>query len=73
VQCAALDGRTSSEVARQVVRECYLGDDRGRAIHLLGPLRGDVIRVAPPLVMPPAEASQYLDAMYAVVARVAKG
>jgi 4-aminobutyrate aminotransferase-like enzyme len=73
VQCAALDGRTSSEVARQVVRECYLGDDQGRAIHLLGPLRGDVIRVAPPLVMPPAEASEYLDAMYAIVARVAKG
>ncbi|RIK85056.1 MAG: aspartate aminotransferase family protein [Planctomycetota bacterium] len=70
VQCAPLGERKSSQVAADVVRACYLGDDRGRAIHLLGPLSGDVIRVAPPLVMPPDEAAAYLEAMHQIVARV---
>ena len=59
--------RTSNEVAREIVRACYHGDAAGRAIHLLGPLAGDVIRVAPPLVMPLDEAQEYLDAMYAII------
>lgn len=70
VQCAALPGRTSSEVACEIVRACYHGDESGRAIHLLGPLSGDVIRVAPPLVMPLDEAQEYLDAMFAIVERL---
>jgi 4-aminobutyrate aminotransferase-like enzyme len=70
IQCAALPGRASSEVACQIVRACYDGDDAGRAIHLLGPLAGDVIRVAPPLVMPLSEAQEYLDAMHAIIDRV---
>ena len=40
------------EVANACVEACYLGDATGRAIHLLGPLAGKVIRVSPPLVMP---------------------
>lgn len=67
IQCAALPGRTSNEVACQIVRACYDGDAEGRAIHLLGPLSGDVIRVAPPLVMPLDEAKECLDAMFAIV------
>jgi 4-aminobutyrate aminotransferase-like enzyme len=67
VQCAAHAGRTSAETARELVRRCYLGDKRGRAIHLLGPLSGDVIRIAPPLVMPPQEAAEHLDAMLEIV------
>ena len=67
IQCAPLPGRTSNEVACQIVRACYDGDAEGRAIHLLGPLSGDVIRVAPPLVMPLDEAREYLDAMFAIV------
>ena len=47
--------RSAAEVARAAVAACYLGDDRGRAIHLLGPLAGTVVRVAPPLIMPPDE------------------
>lgn len=69
VQCAATAGRTSIDVARTIVRACYDGDAAGRAIHLLGPLSGDVIRIAPPLVMPLDEARSYLDAMYAIIAR----
>jgi 4-aminobutyrate aminotransferase/(S)-3-amino-2-methylpropionate transaminase len=54
------------------VKACYLGDDRGRAIHLLGPLAGKVLRVSPPLVMPPDEAQDYLDAMFEIFSAVGK-
>ena len=53
-----------AEVAAACVEACYRGDAPGRAIHLLGPLAGKVLRVSPPLVMPLAEAQDYLDAMY---------
>jgi 4-aminobutyrate aminotransferase-like enzyme len=67
VQCAAVGSRSSVDVARAIVRACYDGDADGRAIHLLGPLSGDVIRIAPPLVMQLDEALEYLDAMYGIV------
>ena len=60
-------GTQSSAVAREIVRACYLGDAAGRAIHLLGPLAEDVLRVAPPLVMPPDEIQHALDAMFKIV------
>ena len=44
----------------------------GRAIHLLGPLAGKVLRVSPPLVMPLDEARAYLDAMYDIFVGVAR-
>jgi hypothetical protein len=47
-----------------------LGDEAGKAIHLLGPLAGKVLRVSPPLVMPLDEAREYLDAMYRIFALV---
>lgn len=71
VQCAALPSRTSHEVASAIVRACYDGDEKGRAIHLLGPLAGDVIRIAPPLVMALDEAQDYLDAMHTIIDRLA--
>ena len=46
---------------------------QGRAIHLLGPLAGKVIRVSPPLVMPLDEAREYFDAMYDIFAAVTDG
>ena len=55
---------------RDCVEACYRGDARGRAIHLLGPLAGKVLRVSPPLVMPLDEARDYLDAMYGMFAAV---
>jgi hypothetical protein len=54
---------SAQEVANECVKACYEGDDRGRAIHLLGPLAGKVLRVSPPLVMPVEEAEEYFDAM----------
>jgi 4-aminobutyrate aminotransferase-like enzyme len=67
IHCAPMAELSANEVANEIVRACYLGDDHGHAIHLLGPLAGCVIRVAPPLVMPLAEARNYLDAMYRIV------
>lgn len=71
IQCAAIGSRNSKEVAKEIVKACYYGDGDGHAIHLLGPLAGDVIRVAPPLVMPLDEAEEYLTAMYRIVASLA--
>jgi 4-aminobutyrate aminotransferase-like enzyme len=70
IEFAATGTRSASEVARAAVAACYLGDDRSRAIHLLGPLAGTVVRIAPPLIMPPDEAREYLDAMNAILARI---
>ncbi len=72
VECAAIGGNDAEAVASACVKACYLGDDQCRAIHLLGPLAGKVIRVSPPLVMPLDEAREYLDAMYEILARVGR-
>jgi 4-aminobutyrate aminotransferase-like enzyme len=70
IECRAVGDMPAEAVASECVKACYLGDDRGRAIHLLGPLAGKVIRVSPPLVMPPAEAADCLDAMYGLMATI---
>lgn len=62
----ALGSHSADEVAAAAVAACYRGDAQGRAIHLLGPLAGKVLRVSPPLVMPLDEAQDYLDAMYEI-------
>jgi 4-aminobutyrate aminotransferase-like enzyme len=49
-------GRTASEWANACVLACYRGAG-GRGVHLLGPLARKVIRVAPPLVLTPDEAT----------------
>jgi 4-aminobutyrate aminotransferase-like enzyme len=63
VECAAVGNTPADAVARQCVEACYRGDAQGRAVHLLGPLAGKVIRVSPPLVMPLEEAREYLGVM----------
>ncbi len=70
VECAGVGGHAAEDVAARCVEACYLGDTQGRAIHLLGPLAGKVLRVSPPLVMPLDEARDYLSAMYAMFAAV---
>jgi 4-aminobutyrate aminotransferase-like enzyme len=70
VECAAIGQTPADEVAKACVLACYLGDQQGRAIHLLGPLAGKVIRISPPLVMPPAEAQEYLDVMYRLLEKL---
>jgi 4-aminobutyrate aminotransferase-like enzyme len=70
VECAAIGGQSAGQVARACVEACYLGNDSGQAIHLLGPLADKVLRVSPPLVMPLDEAQQYLDVMYEIFAEL---
>jgi 4-aminobutyrate aminotransferase-like enzyme len=70
VECAPVGALTAEEVANECVRACYLGDAYGKAIHLLGPLAGKVLRVSPPLVMPLDEARDYLGAMHGIVKTV---
>src|SRR5262245_10463532 len=59
VECAPVGNLSAEAVANACIAACYHGDDQGRAIHLLGPLAGKVIRVSPPLVMPLNEAEEY--------------
>jgi len=66
LECAPCGDRSAEQVANACVLACYLGDQHGRAIHLLGPLAGKVLRVSPPLTMPPDELRDYLDAMFGI-------
>jgi 4-aminobutyrate aminotransferase-like enzyme len=70
IECGAIGEHSPGEVANKLVQACYLGDDAGRAIHLLGPLAGKVIRISPPLTMDIAECQTYLDAMYNIAQNV---
>ncbi len=72
VECAGIGTHAPENVANACVTACYLGDAGGRAIHLLGPLAGKVLRVSPPLVMPLDEAREYLNAMFDIFAAVEK-
>lgn len=58
-------GRTAAEWAEAFVLACYRGDgSTADGIHLLGPLAKKVVRIAPPLVITPAEARAATDLMY---------
>lgn len=70
VECRDVGSTPADVVAQKCVEACYRGDDQSRAIHLLGPLAGKVIRVSPPLVMPCAEAEDYLAVMHRIFAGV---
>jgi 4-aminobutyrate aminotransferase-like enzyme len=60
----------SAKVAAECVRACYVGDRYGDAIHFLGPLAGNVLRVSPPLTMTVAEAERWMAVMYRLFAEV---
>jgi 4-aminobutyrate aminotransferase-like enzyme len=64
-------GRSAADWANALVLACYRGDG-GDGIHLLGPLAGKVIRIAPPLVITEAEARQALGLMYRLLAPLAE-
>jgi 4-aminobutyrate aminotransferase-like enzyme len=70
LQCAAIGSYAAEEVANFCVETCYRGDGQGRAIHLLGPLAGKVMRVSPPLTMDCHECDSYLQAMYEMFSRL---
>lgn len=68
IECEAVGDLSAEEVAHEIVRRCYLGNEKGQAIHLLGPLAGKVIRIAPPLNMDHGEAREYFEAMHGIIA-----
>ncbi len=70
MECSPIGEMTAEQVAHEIVRLCYLGDAEGRGVHLLGPLAGKVIRIAPPLTMPVPEFREYFDVLHRIVARV---
>ena len=61
-------GKTDAEIARACVLAAYRGDQDGRAVHLMGPLAGKVLRIAPPLTITPAEARDSVAALAACFA-----
>jgi len=72
LESAAVGNRSAGDVANALVRECYLGEDGGDGIHLLGPLAGKVVRVSPPMTMTRSEAETSLDLLYRLALRTAE-
>jgi 4-aminobutyrate aminotransferase-like enzyme len=66
-------GRSAAEWANAAVLSAYRGDARGDGVHLLGPLAGKVIRIAPPLVITKTEATEAMDLLDRLFARLIEG
>jgi 4-aminobutyrate aminotransferase-like enzyme len=71
IECADCGNLTSEEVAVEVVRAAYLGDETGEGIHLLGPLAGNVLRISPPNVITEVEARASLDLLNSIATKLA--
>mgnify|MGYP002628037603 CR=1 FL=1 len=69
IECAGVGNASPRDVAVAVVERCYVGDG-SNGIHLLGPLAGCVIRVAPPMCMTDDEARDSLQLLNTFVAEV---
>jgi 4-aminobutyrate aminotransferase-like enzyme len=63
-------GKPAADWANEFVLACYRGAG-GDGIHLLGPLAGKVIRIAPPLVISEDEARAAMDLMFRSVSPLA--
>ena len=68
IECSEVGEHSPADIAVACVEACYLGNNDGQAIHLLGPLAGKVLRVSPPLTMCPQEARDYLHVMKGILA-----
>jgi 4-aminobutyrate aminotransferase-like enzyme len=72
VEVSAFGEMNANEVANACVLAAYLGDSEGRALHLMGPLRKNVLRIAPPLTITQQEAAESVSALRACFASVAE-
>lgn len=72
IECAAAGGLSAGEVANEIVKTCYLGQQGGNGIHLLGALAGKVIRVSPPMTMTELEARDSLELMSNLIAGLSR-
>lgn len=72
IECAELGGKTSQEVAIELVKACYLGEEGGDGIHLLGALAGNVLRVSPPMTMTEEQARESLALLQRLCVKLAE-
>lgn len=72
IEAAPAGSLSSRDVAIEIVKQAYLGDESGTGIHLLGPLAGHVIRVSPPMTMTEEDARTSLDLLYNLVTALAE-
>ena len=63
VEVGEFGGRSDNEVANACVEAAYLGDAKGRAVHLMGPLANKILRIAPPLTITEAEAAESMETL----------
>jgi 4-aminobutyrate aminotransferase-like enzyme len=71
VEIADFGGKSANEVANACVLAAYRGDEKGRAVHLMGPLAKKVLRIAPPLTITESEARESVAVLGACLATVA--
>jgi len=71
IECAPLGGLSAADMANEIVKTCYLGDESGEGIHLLGALAGKVLRVAPPLTITREQAAASLELLKTLVGKAA--
>jgi 4-aminobutyrate aminotransferase-like enzyme len=69
IECAPLGDLSAAEMANEIVKTCYLGDESGEGIHLLGALAGKVLRVAPPLTISREQAETSLELLKTLVGK----
>ncbi len=72
IECAELGGKTSQEVAIEFVKTCYLGEEGGEGIHLLGALAGNVLRVSPPMTMTEEQAQDSISLLKRLCEKLAE-
>lgn len=72
IEAAAVGDMAAADVACRIIERCYRGNDSADGIHLLGPLAGCVIRVAPPMCMTDEEARHSLELLHAFCSDVAR-
>lgn len=73
IEIADFAGASSRDLAVECVRQAYLWDEDGSAIHLLGPLSANVLRISPPLTMTSSEAEFWMNVLERIFTRVCTG
>jgi 4-aminobutyrate aminotransferase-like enzyme len=72
VEVCDFEGHPSADVANACVRACYLGDAEGNALHLMGPLAGNVLRISPPLTISEPDTRRSLEVLYGILKSLAE-
>ena len=72
IECGPVGDVPATDIANRIVEACYLGEQSGDGIHLLGPLANTVIRISPPMTMSENDARDSLDLLYNLISRVAE-